>query len=65
MPTRKVTAAAITGVVVYAVTKLGVQLDPVLEQGINVAAMLVAAWWVPEARPARRVAKLESRKGAR
>jgi hypothetical protein len=65
MPTRKVMAATVTGVVVYAVTKLGVQLDPVIEQAINVVAMLVAAWLIPEAAPAPRVATLESRKRAR
>ena len=43
----KVIASAVTGVLVYAVTKLGVQLDPVIEQAINVAAMLVAAYLAP------------------
>lgn len=64
MPTRKVTAAAIAGVVVYAVTKLGVQLDPVLEQAINVAAMLVAAWIVREDKPPA-PAVMESGKASR
>lgn len=43
----KVIAAAITGIVVYAITKLGVQLDPVLEQAINVAAMILAGYLAP------------------
>ena len=43
----KVIAAAITGVVVYLITKLGLQVDPVIEQAINVAAMLVAAYLAP------------------
>lgn len=43
----KVVASAITGVVVYLVTKLGLQLDPVLEQAINVAAMILAGYIAP------------------
>lgn len=43
----KVVAAAITGLVVYLITKLGLPVDPVVEQAINVAAMLVAAWLAP------------------
>lgn len=50
MPTRKVAAAAITGLVVYAVTKLGLQVEPAIEQAINVMAMLAAAYIVPEDR---------------
>jgi hypothetical protein len=51
MPEPKVIAAALTGLAVYLITKLGVQLDPVLEQAINVAAMLVAAWLAPSIAP--------------
>lgn len=43
----KVIAAAITGVIVYLVTKLGLQVDPVIEQAINVAAVLLAAYLAP------------------
>src|SRR4051794_40479982 len=43
----KVIAGAIAGVVVYLITKLGLQVDPVIEQAINVAAVLVAAWLAP------------------
>jgi hypothetical protein len=52
MPEPKVIAAAITGLIVYLITKLGVQADPVFEQAINVLAMLIAAWIAPAARPA-------------
>jgi hypothetical protein len=43
----KVVAGAITGVIVYLITKLGLRVDPVVEQAINVAAVLVAAWLAP------------------
>jgi NhaP-type Na+/H+ or K+/H+ antiporter len=43
----KVVAAAVTGLAVYLITKLGLQVDPVIEQAINVAAMLVAAYLAP------------------
>ncbi|MCU1500601.1 MAG: hypothetical protein JWM47_4554 [Acidimicrobiales bacterium] len=43
----KVIASAITGLVVYLITKLGLQLDPVLEQAINVVAMIVAGVIAP------------------
>jgi hypothetical protein len=43
----KVVASAITGIVVYAITKLGLQLDPVIEQAINVAAMIAAGYIAP------------------
>lgn len=43
----KVIAATITGVAVYLITKLGLQLDPVIEQAINVAATLAAAYLAP------------------
>jgi hypothetical protein len=43
----KVIASAITGVIVYLVTKLGLQLDPVIEQAINVAAMILAGYIAP------------------
>lgn len=46
MPTRKLVAATIVGVITFALTKLAVQLDPVLEQAINVAAMVAAGWIV-------------------
>lgn len=48
MPNAKVIAGIITGLAVYALTKLGVSLDPQLEQAINVAAALLAAYLVPE-----------------
>ncbi len=38
----KVIAAALTGVVVFALTKLAISVDPIVEQAINVAAMIVA-----------------------
>ena len=43
----KVIAATITGLVVYAITKLGLQVDPVIEQAINVLAVLLAAYLAP------------------
>jgi hypothetical protein len=43
----KVVAATITGLVVYLITKLGVQADPVLEQAINVIATVAAAYIAP------------------
>jgi hypothetical protein len=46
MPTRKLIASAITGAVVFAITKFvpGVDLDTELEQAINVLAMLAAGY---------------------
>lgn len=38
----KVIASALTGLVVYLLTKLAIQLDPVIEQAINVLSMVVA-----------------------
>lgn len=43
----KVIAATITGIAVYLITKLGLQVDPVIEQAINVAATLLAAYLAP------------------
>ena len=43
----KVVASAVTGLVVYLVTKLGLQMDPVIEQAINVLAMIVAGYLAP------------------
>lgn len=43
----KVVASAITGVVVYLLTKLAIQVDPVIEQAINVAAMILAGYLAP------------------
>lgn len=43
----KVIASAITGLVVYLATKLGLQWDPVLEQAVNVLAMIVAGIVAP------------------
>lgn len=43
----KVLAATITGLVVYLVTKLGLQADPVVEQAINVFATVAAAYLAP------------------
>lgn len=39
----KVVAATITGVVVYLLTKLAIPVDPIVEQAINVAAVILAA----------------------
>lgn len=46
-PTKKIMAAAITGLLVFLITKLGLQVDPVLEQALNVVTMLVVAYFVP------------------
>lgn len=43
----KVVASAITGIVVFAITKLGLQLDPVVEQAINALAMVAAGYVAP------------------
>lgn len=43
----KVVAATVTGIVVYLITKLGLQVDPVVEQAINVGATLLAAYLAP------------------
>ena len=46
----KVIAPAITGILVYLITKLGLQLDPLLEQALNVLAMIVAGYIAPPGR---------------
>lgn len=43
----KVLAGALVGIAVFALTKLGVSLDPILEQAINVAAIVLAAIIAP------------------
>lgn len=43
----KLIASAITGLVGYVLTKLAVPLDPALEQALNVAAMVIAAYIAP------------------
>lgn len=43
----KVVASAITGIAVYLLTKLAVQVDPVIEQAINVVAMIIAGYVAP------------------
>lgn len=43
----KLIASAITGIVTFLITKLGLQADPVLEQAISVTAMLIAAYIAP------------------
>lgn len=43
----KVVASAVTGILVYLVTKLGLHLDPMLEQAINVIAMIAAGVLAP------------------
>lgn len=45
----KVIASAITGLVVYALTKLAISIDPVTKQAINVVAMIVAGYIAPPA----------------
>jgi hypothetical protein len=47
MPTNKVIASTLTGLIVFALTKLAIRIDPVVEQAINVALMVVAAWATP------------------
>lgn len=48
----KVLAGLIAGVVAYALTKLAIPLDPELEQLVNVAAAVLAAYLVPSKAPA-------------
>jgi hypothetical protein len=43
----KVVASAITGLVVYLLTKLAIQVDPVIEQALNVIAMIIAGYVAP------------------
>jgi hypothetical protein len=45
-PTQKWIASAIVGVVVYLLTKFGLHLDPMIEQAINVVAILAAGYIV-------------------
>jgi hypothetical protein len=47
----KVLAGLIVGAITYALTKLAIPLDAQLEQGINVAAALLAAYLVPSKVP--------------
>ena len=46
-PSPKVVAAALTGLVVYVLTKLAVEVDPAIEQAINVMAMILAGIIAP------------------
>lgn len=43
----KVVASAITGLIVYLLTKLTISIDPVIEQAINVLAMVIAGFLAP------------------
>lgn len=43
----KVVAALLTSIVTFLVTKLGLQWDPILEQAINAAAPIIAAYLAP------------------
>lgn len=43
----KVLYPFITGVLTYALTKLAIPLDPIIEQGINIAAMLITGILAP------------------
>lgn len=43
----KVIAGALAGIIVFALTKLAVGVDPILEQAINVLAMVAASWLAP------------------
>ncbi len=47
VPTRKLVASAVVGVLVFALTKLAIPVDVQLEQALNVLAMLVAGYVVP------------------
>jgi hypothetical protein len=49
---RKVLAGLIAGAAAFALTKLAIPLDPQLEQLVNVAAAVVAAYLVPSKTPA-------------
>lgn len=46
-PSPKVIAALLTSLVTFAITKLGLQWNPILEQGINALAPIVAAILAP------------------
>lgn len=46
-PTKKFVASLLTGVVVFVLSKVLVDVDPGIEQAVNVVAMLVAAYVVP------------------
>jgi hypothetical protein len=43
----KLIAAALTSIVTFAVTKLGLSWDPIFEQAINAVAPLIAAYLAP------------------
>lgn len=43
----KVIAALLTSIVTFAVTKLGLQWDPIFEQAINAIAPIIAAYLAP------------------
>jgi hypothetical protein len=43
----KLVYAAIVGVVTFALTKLAISIDPILEQAINAVAMLAATYLAP------------------
>lgn len=43
----KVVAATVSGVVAFLILKLGIQLDPVIEEAINVLVMAVAGVVAP------------------
>jgi hypothetical protein len=45
MPTNKVMAAAVTAVVVFLVTKLGLKWNPIYEQALNAILPLVVAYF--------------------
>jgi hypothetical protein len=43
----KLVAAALTSIVTFAVTKLGLSWDPIFEQAINAIAPIIAAYLAP------------------
>jgi hypothetical protein len=43
----KVIASAVTGLIVWALTKFAISVDPIIEQAINVALMIVAGYLAP------------------
>ncbi len=47
LPTRKLVASGVVGVLVFALTKLAIPVDVQVEQALNVLAMLVAGYVVP------------------
>jgi hypothetical protein len=49
LPTRKLVASAVAGIIAFALTKLAIQLPPEIEQALNVLAMLAAGYLVPNA----------------